>query len=142
VTIDPSSYTPVYVQLADIIRDRITAGKYAPGQILPSEQQLIQEFAVARVTVRQALKELRGDGLVVTQPRRGTFVREEVDRDVIVIDESADISARMPSPAERKRLGIPAGVPVLVIERPGQPAEVVPADRKIVRIVREEKSAP
>lgn len=134
MTIDPNSYTPVYVQLADIIRERITTGRYAPGQVLPSETQLIQEFAVARVTVRQALKELRSDGLVVTKARQGTFVREEVDREIVTVDGSTDVSARMPTPKERRDLGIPAGVPVLVIERPGQAPEVVPADRKAVRL--------
>lgn len=134
MTIDSSSYTPVYVQVADIIRERITTGRYAPGQILPSEQQLIQEFSVARVTVRQALKELRSDGLVVTKPRQGTFVREEVDRELVTVDGPTDVSARMPTPEERRELGIPAGVPVLVIERQGQPSQVVPADRKAVRL--------
>ncbi|WP_219512658.1 GntR family transcriptional regulator [Nonomuraea ceibae] len=134
MTIDPGSYTPVYVQLADIIRERIARGQYAPGQILPSEQQLIQEFLVARVTVRKALAELKAEGLVVTKPRQGTYVREEADRDAVVVEGEADVIARMPTPDERRKLGIPAGVPVLVVEREGQAPAVLPADRKIVRL--------
>lgn len=131
--IDPNSYTPVYVQLADIIRTRIARGQYAPGQILPSEQQLVQEFPVARVTVRKALAELKSEGLVVTRARQGSYVREEADREAVVVEEAADVIARMPTPAERRELGIPAGVPVLVVERDGQAPEVLPADRKSVR---------
>lgn len=135
VTIDPNSYTPVYVQLADIVRDRIDRGVYIPGQVLPSEQQLMQEFGLARITVRQAIKELRGEGIVVTEPRRGTYVRETVDRQAVVVDGPAEVSARMPTPEERRDLELPPGVPVLVVEREGGELEVLAADQKIVKVV-------
>lgn len=66
--------TPPYQQLASILRDRIAAGEFRPGDALPSEKDLVQEHGLARETVRRAVKVLRDEGLVVTIPGRGTFV--------------------------------------------------------------------
>jgi GntR family transcriptional regulator len=67
--------TPLYVQLAGILRDMITAGELAPRAPLPSESYLQQEQGVSRGTVRMAVAILRDEGLVVTIGGRGTFVR-------------------------------------------------------------------
>ena len=45
---------PRYAQLADLLRGRIERGVWGPGTRLPSLEQLIEEFSLARVTVRQA----------------------------------------------------------------------------------------
>lgn len=74
--VDPVSDRPVYKQIADELRRRIEAGQIAPGDKLPSESELIAEFAVAQGTVRQAIALLRGDGLVVAEHGRGVFVRQ------------------------------------------------------------------
>ncbi|MGK5629252.1 GntR family transcriptional regulator [Streptomyces sp. URMC 123] len=66
---------PPYVQVADTLRSEIRAGKIAPGQKLPSVRQLSERFGVAKMTVDNALKVLRGEALVSTMPTRGTFVR-------------------------------------------------------------------
>ncbi len=65
---------PRYVQLADILRERITRGQWAPGDKLPSLGELVREFDVARVTVRQAIDVLARDGLVSPERGRGTFI--------------------------------------------------------------------
>jgi GntR family transcriptional regulator len=65
---------PLYVQLADLFRQRIARGVWREGQKLPSLEQLVAEFEVARVTVRQAIDRLARDGLVSPQRGRGTFV--------------------------------------------------------------------
>lgn len=65
---------PRYVQLADLLRSRITRGVWAAGARLPSLDALTAEFDVARVTVRQAIELLSRDGLVSAQQGRGTFV--------------------------------------------------------------------
>lgn len=65
---------PRYAQLADLLRARIERGVWGPGTRLPSLEQLIQEFALARVTVRQAIEVLHREGLVSPQQGRGTFV--------------------------------------------------------------------
>ncbi|SCF06726.1 winged helix-turn-helix domain-containing protein [Micromonospora mirobrigensis] len=74
MSLDPLSPEPLYVQLADAITKQIQAGKLVPRRPIPSEEQLRQEFGVARGTVRQAVKLLRERGLVVTVPQRGTYV--------------------------------------------------------------------
>jgi GntR family transcriptional regulator len=66
--------TPLYVQLAGILREMITSGELEPRSPLPSESYLQQEQGVARGTVRTAVRILREEGLVVTIGGRGTFV--------------------------------------------------------------------
>ena len=65
---------PLYVQLADLFRQRIVKGVWREGEMLPSLTSLVAEFGVARVTVRQAIERLTRDGLVSPQRGRGTFV--------------------------------------------------------------------
>ena len=65
---------PLYVQLADLFRQRIVKGVWREGEMLPSLTTLVAEFGVARVTVRQAIERLTRDGLVSPQRGRGTFV--------------------------------------------------------------------
>lgn len=60
--------SPIYLQLATVLRDRIrTREWYTP--LLPPEQELAVEFSVGRDTVRDALAVLRGEGLI--EARRG-----------------------------------------------------------------------
>ena len=71
-----ASRVPRYLQLADIFRQRIARGVWATGAMLPSIELLMQEFSVARVTVRQAIRLLSDEGLVSPQRGKGTVVNE------------------------------------------------------------------
>ncbi|RSM80420.1 GntR family transcriptional regulator [Kibdelosporangium aridum] len=73
--IDRTSDQPPYRQIAGMLRTAIEQNHLTPGEQLPSEADLISHFGVARMTVRQAVQELRGEGLVVAEHGRGTFVR-------------------------------------------------------------------
>jgi GntR family transcriptional regulator len=73
--IDQTDPTPLYVQLADILRDDIQSGRLAVGELVPSETYLQQQHGLSRVTVRKAMALLREQGLVYTIQARGTFVR-------------------------------------------------------------------
>src|SRR5437868_15512707 len=64
-----------YRQIAAHLREAIRRGELGPGDKLPSETELIDHYRVARMTVRQAVAELRGEGLVVPEHGRGVFVR-------------------------------------------------------------------
>jgi GntR family transcriptional regulator len=66
---------PPYRQIAAQLREAIRRGELAPGDKLPSETELIDHYHVARMTVRQAVAELRGEGLVIPEHGRGVFVR-------------------------------------------------------------------
>ncbi len=74
MSIDPDGRLPAYLQLADILTERIRSGELPVGRMLPSEKALQQEFGVGRGTVRRAVAVLRERGLVDTVPQRGTFV--------------------------------------------------------------------
>lgn len=66
---------PPYRQIAAWLRTRIEAGEFRPREDpLPSEKDLVGLFGVARDTARRAVEVLRGEGLVVTIPHRGTYV--------------------------------------------------------------------
>jgi GntR family transcriptional regulator len=69
-----STPIPRYLQLAELVRQRVTKGHWPPGSMLPSIEHLMQEFDVARVTVRQAIALLAEEGLLSPQRGRGTFV--------------------------------------------------------------------
>jgi GntR family transcriptional regulator len=74
-TVDPESATPVYVQVAEILRARIESGELLPDRPVPSESQLQQELGVARGTARKGIALLREQGVIVTVRGRGSFVR-------------------------------------------------------------------
>ncbi len=61
--------------MIDELRRRILSGVLAPGDQLPTEQQLISTFNVSRTVVREAISVLRANGLVDPRQGRGVFVR-------------------------------------------------------------------
>jgi DNA-binding transcriptional regulator YhcF (GntR family) len=56
--------------------DRAALGEFAPGTRLPSIRQLAADFHISPQTVQNGLRELRNDGLVVSQQGRAFFVRD------------------------------------------------------------------
>jgi GntR family transcriptional regulator len=61
---------PLYQQIQHLIRHRISKGEYTPGSQIPSESELCRELSVSRVTLREALRDLvRDDMLVKIQGR-------------------------------------------------------------------------
>jgi DNA-binding GntR family transcriptional regulator len=75
--VDRSSPMPVYFQIALDVRRRIAAGEWRPGERIAPELQLVREYAVSRVTIRQALAELVKDDLLERHRGSGTYVREQ-----------------------------------------------------------------
>jgi len=69
-------FIPVYYRLEKFLRDQILSGALKPGEAIPPESQLAQQFSTSRMTVRQALSRLVFEGLVVRQRGRGSFVAE------------------------------------------------------------------
>src|SRR5450830_2082599 len=68
------SAIPLYSQVRERLRERINDGTYAPAARLPAESEIGAIFAVSRITVRQALDDLRNEGLIVKVAGKGTFV--------------------------------------------------------------------
>ncbi|WP_338082455.1 FadR/GntR family transcriptional regulator [Donghicola mangrovi] len=112
--------------LREVLRTKIEAGQYKPGDRLPSEAQLTREHAVSRTVVREAIAALRADGLV--EPRQGSGVyvlepAEEVPAPFTNIDnarlssmiellelrtavevEAAGLAAQRRSPSQEERI--------------------------------------
>jgi len=72
--LDKKSPIPVYYQLKKIIEKDIKSGKLKPGDPIKTEMEYCEEFGISRMTVRQALKELENDGLILRERGRGSFV--------------------------------------------------------------------
>jgi GntR family transcriptional regulator len=71
------SRVPLYIQVASVMRRRIETKQWLPGQKISTLVELEREFAVARVTIRQAIDILSQEGLLRSQQGRGTFVAEK-----------------------------------------------------------------
>ncbi|MFF8571847.1 GntR family transcriptional regulator [Streptomyces sp. NPDC015408] len=65
---------PLYAQVAARLMDDITAGGARAGDRLPSERVLAERYAVSRVTMRSALADLAGRGVIESSPARGWFL--------------------------------------------------------------------
>ena len=77
----PFSTPALYEQVAERLRARIFAHELAPGAWV-DEQALADEFGISRTPMREALKVLAAEGLVVLKPRRGCYVAEMSERDL------------------------------------------------------------
>jgi len=75
--VDHSAPKRLWEQVADDIRADIRSGDLPPGTRLPAEVDLAEIYGVARVTIRRAVLELRGEGLLIVIQGRGTFVPQK-----------------------------------------------------------------
>ncbi|WP_171053390.1 GntR family transcriptional regulator [Streptomyces marianii] len=66
---------PPYVQVAEILRSEIQAGRLVPGGRFPSARELQERFRIANSTAQNATRRLKEEGLVYTVKGRGAFVR-------------------------------------------------------------------
>jgi len=123
---------PLYAQVKALMMQRLIAGQWRPGEMLPSEFQLAEIFGVSQGTVRKALDELAAENVVVRRQGRGTFVAEHDDHRALFhffhlvgpdgvrrLPESRLISVRkgLAGRMEAGRLGIGRGAPVIRIRR-------------------------
>ncbi len=72
----PKLTLPAFAQIKAFIKARIAAGAWKPGDAVPSEAALMQQFGVSRMTVNRAMQELVQEGLVMRIQGSGTFVAE------------------------------------------------------------------
>jgi len=97
MTSEENTYSPVhsgrlYEQIVAQIQTRILDGELQPGDQLPAERELAQQFGVSRTAVREAVKALTQKGLVVVYPGRGTFV---TDSTTSAVRHSLDLMMRI-----------------------------------------------
>jgi GntR family transcriptional regulator len=73
-TINFDSHIPYYIQLMDILREKVQQAEWVPGDQIPGEQDLCEQYQVSRTVVRQALRELEFEGVISRQKGKGTFI--------------------------------------------------------------------
>src|SRR5215216_5736883 len=74
--IEPIRRVKLYEEVAARIRDLIASGELNPGQALPSERKLAEQFKVGRAVIREAIRQLEVSGLVESRHGGGNYVRE------------------------------------------------------------------
>jgi GntR family transcriptional regulator len=74
----PTRFTtrPIYLQLRDVLSERISTGVWKPGMVLPNETDLAREFGVSPGTMRKALSIMESEHLLKRQQGRGTFIND------------------------------------------------------------------
>lgn len=82
MSLDPDDPRPPYLQVANALRAAILTKQLQPGDRLPSGNELAQRYGVARMTIQQALRLLREDGLIVSRQGSGVFVRARTEKPV------------------------------------------------------------
>src|SRR6202051_1153079 len=73
--VSTASGVPLHRQLFLVLHDEIARGAIAPGDALPTEQSLCDQFGVSRITVRRALADLAEQGYIERRQGVGSFVR-------------------------------------------------------------------
>jgi len=136
-----------YSTLARLLTDEIEAGRYKVGQKIPTEAELQQRFDVSRHTVREALRDLKGRGLILARAGVGTVVRASAPSDTSFMHGAGTLDEVIQF-GEATRMQVLDHGPVIaggelarqVAAKPGQelhrvsllryrPKEVVPAGR-------------
>jgi GntR family transcriptional regulator len=102
-TILKKSHLPRYYQLKEIMREKITLGEWQPGDLIPSERELGEQYGISRMTARQAITELVNEGLFYREQGKGTFVnRHKITQQLIRLTGfTEDIKARGQRPGTR-----------------------------------------
>ena len=131
--LDKDSEIPLFEQLEELMRARLDTNDLSPGDKLPSESELSDQFDISRMTVRHALDRLVREGLIVRKPGKGAFVARaklEINPTTIFSFSAAMNTAGhvvrthviekrvIPAPADiAKDLGLRAGKPVVYVFR-------------------------
>ncbi len=149
---DSSANAPLYLGLADRVAAAVAHGQLRPGEALPPERALAARLGLSRTTVRKAVEELAGRGLVISRHGSGTYVAPRIDQPLARLSSfSEDVRARgqepgeiwiertirLPSPEEMMALGLGRGERVASLVRvrqaDGEPLAIeramVPASR-------------
>ena len=80
LTADRNGSTPLYLQLAQGLRQAINAGIVEGGGALPSERILSEQTGASRVTIRRALEQLIDEGLIVRRHGSGTYLAPRIQQ--------------------------------------------------------------
>lgn len=128
-------HTPVYAAIYTAIRTQIFSGQFKPGDILPSESHLCQEYCASRETVRKGLRQLENEGLVFSRPKIGYFVSQPNHNDMMLslsgeladcTYQYRDIHGLLPDERIQHLLNIPANRKIIEFSQIARNAEGMP----------------
>jgi GntR family transcriptional regulator len=74
IVISQSDGRPMYLQIMEQVKQRVTVGEWAPGDEIPSIRQLAIALRVSVITVKRAYLELEREGVILTQQGKGSIV--------------------------------------------------------------------
>ena len=100
--ISKSAPEPIYLQIKQIIQQRIDSGEWPAGQKLPSENELVNALEVSRMTINRALRELTQEGLIRRVHGVGSFVAEARRHASLI--ELQDIALEIEHDGKRHRI--------------------------------------
>src|SRR5437588_12671380 len=91
-----NSPLPRYYQLKEIMRVRVRAGEWKPGDLIPSERELGETYGISRMTARQAITDLVNKELFYREQGKGTLVsRHKITQQLLrLTDFTEDIQVR------------------------------------------------
>ncbi len=129
-----------YLQVKHFILERIAGGSLRAGERVPSENELVRELTVSRMTANRALRELAADGVLVRVAGVGTFVAEQrVHAHPLEVRNIADeIRAR----GHEYRVKVLALEPVSATRELAERCGVKPGARSTTRCSRTSRTAP
>jgi DNA-binding GntR family transcriptional regulator len=79
--INKYSSTPLYLQISDLIKEKIEAGTFSTNQLLPSEMEIQKQYSVSRITARKAYNTLMEQGIIRAVRGKGTYVNDLRNKD-------------------------------------------------------------
>lgn len=131
--LNKQSAVPLYLQLKKLLENQVTNGTLPPHSRVPSERELSEQYAISRMTARQALAELIQEGRLYTSAGKGTFVAEpKIQQSVQALTSfTEEMRARGLTPSTQlirseivpatsviaARLGVSDNTPTVCIER-------------------------
>src|SRR5215469_15531715 len=100
-TIYRNSPVPRYHQLKEILRERIRTSEWKPGDLIPSERELSEQYGISRMTARQSITDLVNEGIFFREQGKGTFVtRHKITQQLMRLTGfTEDIRARGQHPS-------------------------------------------
>ncbi|MER6315632.1 GntR family transcriptional regulator [Streptomyces sp. NPDC001581] len=84
-----------FERIADDLRQQIREEKLRPGQLLPTQSQLMQEYKASSLTVQKAIRLLRNEGWVIARQGRGTFVTRSADFEEAFENVASDLQQQI-----------------------------------------------
>lgn len=117
---DSDAPIPLYYRIKSRLQEAIENGQLAPGDRVPSERELTEQYGVSRMTARQAVTELKAQGYIVRVQGKGTFVAApKLDQPLVGLTSFSE---------DMRRRGLEPGAQVLR-------AEEVPSGSRVSQVL-------